>query len=299
MRTIRSIPSIAAHGQMRRTLGITIGVVTVLLAMASTTGAATAQPAQTTTLQDVGAAPAVPTGATELGAVPTSTSVSATVTLRPRHAAALEAMAQAVSTPGRPTYRHFLAPGAFAATFGPTNHQIESVESALRDKGLKANAVGSNHLAIAVSGTSAQMADAFHTSFDKFRLPGGRVVFADTRAPKLGAATASIVDGVTGLDDIAPPQSASVTSPSGDALAQTEGAVSGTGLAGPQPCAALPAHGPRVVGGAVQFVDGYSAGQLASAYGFSSLYAGGDLGAGQTIGVVELAPTVASDISTY
>jgi subtilase family serine protease len=56
---------------------------------------------------------------------------------------------------------------------------------------------------------------------------------------------------------------------------------------GPQPCSAASA------------VGGYTADLIASAYGFSSLYGAGDLGAGQTIGLYELQPYSPADVATY
>ena len=43
----------------------------------------------------------------------------------------------------------------------------------------------------------------------------------------------------------------------------------------------------------------YTANQLATAYSFSSFYSASDLGAGQTVGLFELEPNEASDISAY
>ncbi len=56
---------------------------------------------------------------------------------------------------------------------------------------------------------------------------------------------------------------------------------------GPSPCAAATQSG------------GYTADQLASTYGLSSLYGIGDTGAGQAIGLFELEPFTASDITGY
>ena len=60
---------------------------------------------------------------------------------------------------------------------------------------------------------------------------------------------------------------------------------------GPQPCPAATAMTAKDVS--------YTADTIAAAYNFSGLYAAGDTGAGQTIGVYELQPVAASDVAAY
>ena len=60
---------------------------------------------------------------------------------------------------------------------------------------------------------------------------------------------------------------------------------------GPQPCTAATAAAPGQ--------QAFTADQIASAYGFSGLYATGDRGAGVTVAVYELEPDDPSDIAAY
>ena len=63
------------------------------------------------------------------------------------------------------------------------------------------------------------------------------------------------------------------------------------GATGPQPCAAAQA--------AATATKAHTADQIASAYGLSSYYAGGDKGQGVTIAFYELEPFSASDVAAY
>jgi Pro-kumamolisin, activation domain/Putative Ig domain len=234
----------------------------------------------------VGTAPALPPGAKAVGALASPTPLSVAVTLQPRDPAALAAYATAVSTPGSSDYRDYLTVAQFAQRFGPTSAQIDSVESALRSAGLDPGAASANGLSIPVSATAGQLARAFSIGFHRVSLSGGRSAYANTAAPSLAASVAGYVQGVVGLDTLAVPQPVSLgrAQPHGAARVSTPDVVTG----GPQPCSAASA-----VGGA------YTADQIASAYGLSSLYGAGDVGAGETIALYELEPNIPSDITAY
>ena len=252
---------------------------------------AAAAPVAVPQLVPVGAAPAIPAGSTALGALADSTVLSVTVTLQPTNPDALNALAQAVSTPGSSSFRQYLSAAQFAAEFGPSQAEVAMVESALEAAGLQPGTVSSNHLAIPVVATTAQLAHAFQTGFNSYRLASGQTAYANTSAPVLAATAAPYVQGVIGLDDLQTPHrlntAANVASPAGADTASVPHVVTG----GPQPCSAATSAGSSQ--------DSFTADQLASAYRFSSLYGAGDLGSGQTIGLYELEPNLTTDISAY
>jgi hypothetical protein len=132
------------------------------------------------------------------------------------------------------------------------------------------------------------LARAFSTTFERYRVAGGRIAFGDTRPPLLPGSIAPYVAGVVGLDTLQVPQRVGLAAGrhSGRA-APGPGVVTG----GPQPCAAaLSAAGN----------DGaFTAQQLASAYGFSGIYGDGDEGTGVTVALFELEPYLASDVAAY
>jgi len=222
------------------------------------------------------------------GSLPASTRLDLTVALKPRNGAALAAFANAVSTPGSDVYRHYITPGQFARRFGPTKAQIAAVQTSLRTHGLSPGRVSANGLAIPIAATAAQAADAFSISFSKVTESGRRLAFASTAAPLFDAGVAGLVQGVVGLDTLSEPEPLAVRPRGGLVVRRTAPHIV-TG--GPQPCGAAVAAAPGQ--------GAYTADEIAAAYRFSSLYAGGDEGAGQTIAVYELEPDLASDIAAY
>ncbi len=224
------------------------------------------------------------------------------VTLEPAHLAALEALVAAVSTPGSSSYHHYLGPGAFAGRFGATQSTIAAVEAMLKGQGFRTLSVSANHLSIAVAGDVGAAERAFATHLERYRLRGGRVAFANTTAPSLPAGVGNAVQAVVGLDTTAVErplglQALSSTTTTKTTTPATAVATPPTHVVGadtpalsaPSPCSSATSVGEGA----------YTANQLASAYGFSSLYSASDFGAGTTIALYELEPFSATDISTF
>src|SRR5580658_6613768 len=174
-----------------------------LLAASVAAGAAPAGAATAASLapQRIGTAPGLPRGARLLGALAASTTMQVEVVLEPRDPAALTAFASAVSTPGSPLYRHYLARGQFATRFGATPAAVAAVEASLRAEGLRPGPVSADRLSIPVTATEGELAKAFSTSFERVAV-GGRVAYANTAAPLFAGAVKSAVEGVIGLDDL-------------------------------------------------------------------------------------------------
>lgn len=263
---------------------------TLLAAAAGAPGARAATGARVR----VGAAPTLPAGAVSLGAAPAGQRLHLYVALEPRDPGALERFATAVSTPGSPLYGQYLSVPEFARRFGATPAQIATVRAALAARGLRVGATGANGLSLPVSATVAEAEAAFGVSIDRVATASGRIAYAADRAPALAAAAAPFVQGVIGLDDAteshrhdgaeadAPP------SASGTAAGQAPIAASTNG---PRPCqAALEQQGSE---------GGYTADQIAAAYGLDDLYSAGDLGAGQTVALLEMEPYDPADIDAY
>jgi subtilase family serine protease len=216
--------------------------------------------------------------------------------LRVSDQAALTAFLAGLSEPGSPLFHQFLRPGQFGPRFGPTLAQVAAVEGALRSAGLSPGPVSANRLAIPVTATAAAVDRALGAGLVRYRLPGGRVAYANSAAPRLPASVAPLVSGVVGLSSLYPQQSL-VSWPAGPARRKT-GPASGQdrGLrtpdtaAGPRPCAN--AQGVSAEGA-------FTANQLAAHYGMSPLYRLGDLGQSTRIALIEFEPNLTSDITAY
>jgi subtilase family serine protease len=220
------------------------------------------------------------------------------VVLSPRNPAALTKYADAVSTPGSPLYRHYLAAGQFPKMFGPTEATITSVYAALRARGLNPGTIDSGHLSIPVAATVGQVDSAFGVSMARYRLAGGRVGYANASALRLPANVAGAVQAVIGLDNLnlQRPLNIGPSRASGTKAAQP--AVPAVPASGPQACAAsLNAQAAFHAGSGF---TSYNYTQLAFAYEFNGLYSLKDFGRGVSIGIVEFGePNSGADIAAF
>ena len=270
--------------------GAMVGALPASTAGAAPAGAsvmrAAARPAQVR----VGSPPRHPRRSKVVGGLATGTQLPVTVTLKPRDPAALAAYAAGVSTPGSPIYHHYLSVSAFRDRFGPTAQDIAAVQSSLAASGLRPGPVSANGLAIPVSATAGELGHAFSLSFQKVALATGRTAFANTQAPQFNASVAGNVQGVIGLDSLAVPHPQGIRT-GVDRAKNPRALKPNVATGGPQACS--------TAAGTASDQGVYTADQIASAYRFSSLYAGGDEGAGQTIALFELEPNLHSDIAKY
>jgi subtilase family serine protease len=248
--------------------------------------------APTVVLMRVGRQPTLPPGATILGGLPATTRMRVTVSLNARDPGALADYAQAVSTVGSRLYRRYLTPRQFAQRFGARAAQLRAVQSSLRAHGLTPGPVSANALSIPVSATAGQLARAFSLSFLHLALPGKQTAIAATAAPSFDADVAPSVQAVVGLDTLSAPRPLlrRAAPGSGSAFAHPlSRAHVVTG--GPQPCAAAQQTAPAQ--------NAYTMDQIASAYGFSGLYAAKDGAGGVTVAVYELESDDPRDIAAY
>ncbi|HZL54225.1 MAG TPA: protease pro-enzyme activation domain-containing protein, partial [Solirubrobacteraceae bacterium] len=237
-----------------------------------------------------GATPALP-AARELGGVPAKEHLRLTVVLSPRHAAELAAFASAVSTPGSPSYRHFIDVPQFAARFGAGERAIAVVRRTLRADGLQVGTAQPNGLSLPVFGDAAHVSRAFGVNLRRFRENDGRHVFANTSAPSVPASLRGIVSNVLGLNSLPAAVPEGIVTTRAPHAHTASGPFAG-GL-GPVPCPAASAYAAPA--------GEYTINQIATAYGLNGLYAQNDLGQGVTIAMYELEgyPNLASDIGNY
>jgi subtilase family serine protease len=279
-------------GKARATVRTAIATLASFALVASSAAAAPASPQ----IVRIGAAPTLPSGARTTAAVPPAKPLKLTVALKSQDPSGLADLASEVSTPSSPRFRDYLTVAQFAQSFGATPAQVAAVRSALEAQGLTVGAPDANELTLPVSGTASQVEQALSVSLSQVKLASGRSAYANAQAPSIAATAARYVQGMVGLSNLAPdqPQQAgaplranglrrSLREPAGNAAAGSQ-IVTG----GPQPC--LQAR---------QTEKGYTADKVASAYGFSNLYLGGDLGAGQTVALFEQQPFDPTDIATY
>ncbi len=248
---------------------------------------AVASPAAASTR--LGNAPAVPATAHIAGAVADTTPLHVTVTLQSQDPAGLAALADAVSNPGSPQYHDYISGTDFAQRFGATQATVQAVETSLRAHGLDPGPVSANSLSIPVTATAGELGQAFSTSFARVALASGASAIVNRQAPSLDSGIADDVQSVLGLNTLATAKPLLIRPHTAIALAPQDKPHVVTG--GPQPCAAASSAGASQ--------GGYTADQIAAAYGMSGLYQSGDEGAGQTVAILELEPYDLSDVQAY
>jgi subtilase family serine protease len=240
----------------------------------------------------VGSAPRLPAATRVTGRLPASRRLALTLTLTSRNPLAMARMATAVATPGSYAYRRYLTVQQFARRFGAPGAAVRAVADGLRAAGFTVAPVQANHLTLSVSGTAAQIDDAFATRLDAVRLPDGRAAFADRAAPTLPAALAPDVDSIAGLSTLARPQSDLQTEPRSQTTPEAaDDATDDPATGGPQPCAAA-------LGASMKY-GGYTADDIQAAYNFTGLYAAGADGAGQSVAVFELEKVLPRDLARF
>ncbi|MBV8463536.1 MAG: IPT/TIG domain-containing protein, partial [Acidimicrobiales bacterium] len=296
----------ASRARPTRQLAILVRVPPLLVAVVTLVSAGTvlgavtvagspSAAASTPTVRIAGGVAALPSGAAVLGPTDPGQPVTADLVLRPRDPAALEAFVTAVSTPGSASYRHYLTTAAFRQAFGPTDRSVAAARAWLAGAGLTVGPTSSNGFLIPVSGTAGSVGQAFAVPLVRTRLRDGRIARAATADPSLPASLAPSVMGVIGLSNVAEARPLAAThaptASAPDPTAVPSGSAELAAHAGPAPCAAASQ--------AASMFQGWTADSVASAYGLSSLYANGRVGAAQTIGIFELASYSPNDVATY
>lgn len=138
--------------------------------------AGTALPASEGRVTVAPAAPG-PTGAVALGSLPAATELAVAVGLASRDPAGLAAYDAALETPGSPEYRHPLSAAVADERFGAPPTAVREAERYFAGLGIGASA-GPDGLILSVSGPSGAIARAFGTTFEEYRLAGGRIAFS-------------------------------------------------------------------------------------------------------------------------
>jgi hypothetical protein len=107
------------------------------------------------------------------------------------------------------SYHQWLTPQQFAAQFGATDDQIAATTSWLQSQGFTVGTVSPARTRITFSGTAAQVESAFAVMLRRYQLANA-LYFANSTQPSLPKELASLVSGVSGLDDMPPAAAATL-----------------------------------------------------------------------------------------
>jgi subtilase family serine protease len=175
----------------------------------------------------------------------------------PESEAALGQYIQELQTPGSPNFHKWLTPDQFAQNYGVAQEDVATVTAWLESHGFTVNGVQASGLTIDFSGSAGQVRKAFHTDIHHLSV-NGATHFANVSNPQIPDALSAAVVGVVSLHDFHPtPHMLHKTNP-----AYTYATTNGT-------------------------FHELAAGDLATIYNLTPLFAAGYTGKGQSIMVVE------------
>ena len=132
-------------------------------------------------------------------AAPAAQTLAISVGLQVRNGDELDSLLQAVSDPTSPSYHQYLTPDQFTQEFGPTDDQVQQVESYLQGQGMTITNVAPDNLLLDVNGTVAQAQRAFSVHINTYR-QGRSTFYANNSPVKVPARIRSLVIAVSGLD---------------------------------------------------------------------------------------------------
>ena len=196
--------------------------------------------------------------ALDAGQLPTSQPLNLTLHLAPTEAqsADLKQLLLSQLNPTSPAFHQWLTPAQFAARFGIADPRLATLTAWLEAHGLTVTALSPSRTRLTVSGTVANAQAALATTMHQVQLSevsvqrseasvqrSGTLSFATTTRPTLPPDIAPLVAGISGLDDL-PPTASITLSP--DPTAPAHLRAQAINLADPAASAATAAPDPLV-----------------------------------------------------
>jgi hypothetical protein len=127
------------------------------------------------------------------------------LTLTLRNQQQLKTLLKQLYDPTSPSYRHFRSVEQFTDQFGPTTDDYQKAVDFATSYGLTVTNTTPNRLVLDVSGTVAQIEQAFHVKMQLFQHPTeNRAYYAPDAEPSVEEGVP--VQGVNGLNNLAPPR---------------------------------------------------------------------------------------------
>jgi hypothetical protein len=162
-----------------------------------------------------------------LGRVPGSERLNLAIGLPLRNQEGLELLLQQLYDPASPNYHQYQKPEQFAAQFGPTEHDYQTLIQFAESNGLVVTGTHPNRTILDVSGAIADIEHVFHLSMMSYWHPVRGTFYAPDREPSLDL-DVPVLD-ISGLDNFEQPRPMSLKSMP---LAAATPFVTGSGPAG-------------------------------------------------------------------
>ncbi len=201
--------------------------------------------------------------------VPASNRLDLVFGLPLRHRPELTNFLRQIYQRGSPAYHHYLKPAEFAANYGPTVRDYQSLINFAKSHGLTVTGTHPNRTLLTVNGAAGDIEKALHVHLNYYRHPtGNRSFYAPDAAPSIDLDTPVLA--VSGLHNYTLPHPCLSVMPGG--------------AAGPLPSVNGSGPGGNYVGG--DFRAAYAPGVSLT-------------GVGQSVGLFELDGYLPGDITNY
>ena len=136
--------------------------------------------------------------------MPASDQLNLAVGLPLRNQDELDALLSQLSDPASPNYHQFLTPAEFAARFGPSEADYQSLISFMQSNGLAVTGTHSNRTILDVRGAASDIERVFHVNMLHYQHASRGTFYAPDREPSLDLDLP--LASVTGLDNFVVPR---------------------------------------------------------------------------------------------
>jgi hypothetical protein len=118
----------------------------------------------------------------------------------PQQEAALQQLLSDMHTPGTANFHKWLTPEQFGKQFGPSDQDVQTIESWLDAKGFQVLKVNPGKQTLEVAGTVGALQQAFHTTIHKYAV-NGQQHFSNATDPQIPVALAPVLGGFVSLNN--------------------------------------------------------------------------------------------------
>jgi subtilase family serine protease len=164
--------------------------------------------------------------ATPAGVLPADQNMRLSIVLPLRNQAELTSLLGRLYDPSSPDYRHFLSVDQFTEQFGPTAADFQAVVAFAQANGLQVTDTPANRLIVPVSGSVAQINQAFNLTLKVYQHPTEhRTFYSPDREPSLSLGVR--VAHIAGLNNFSLPRPMLKQAANGQAVADVTGSGPG------------------------------------------------------------------------
>ena len=210
--------------------------------------------------------------------------ITLTISLRLRNAAALNSYLQDITRPKSVNYHHYLTAAQIQGAFSPSVATHNAVLQYVRSSGFTITQTFSHRVLIVFKGTIGQAESAFHVTINNYTSARGQAFYSNTTDPLLPVSIVGAVQSLLGLNNVTRYHHAPLTTSNSSQRSNAKAHVV------QQNVTCTPSN-PQY--------KYFTASQIATAYNLNGLYNAGYHGEGQTAALFELDTFQMNDINAY